>query len=273
MRSLHRAIYPPNVFQFACTGKWTRTTRLRCPYAPTPALYLHHHYTINKCSCQPSITLRCVGEMGVEPITSRLSDERSDQNELLPIESNLHFAYYSAILWIFDYERTLMKTCAYCNKPTTNPKYCSRSCAASAANKKPKRKRRLVYCAECGVSVKNDRYNRQKYCDSCRVKLLSISSRSLGYFRQRRKFNPFTSARQQARTILIASGIPQVCAVCGYDKHVEACHRVSLMSMPDDTLVSTANALTNLAFLCPNCHWELDNNLLTLTPYQSVALT
>lgn len=38
-------------------------------------------------------------------------------------------------------------------------------------------------------------------------------------------------------------------------------HRLSF-SM--DSLISEINSLENLIYLCPNCHWEFDNELLII---------
>ena len=54
------------------------------------------------------------------------------------------------------------------------------------------------------------------------------------------------------------------CIHCGYDKHIEVCHRRSLASFPGETPISVVNSLANLAGLCPNCHWEFDHGLLQL---------
>jgi len=60
------------------------------------------------------------------------------------------------------------------------------------------------------------------------------------------------------------SALPYECVRCGYDKHIEVCHRRSLASFPDDTPISVVNSLDNLVGLCPNHHWEFDHGLLQL---------
>jgi hypothetical protein len=56
----------------------------------------------------------------------------------------------------------------------------------------------------------------------------------------------------------------QECKVCGYDTHVEVCHIKSVSSFSDDTLISEINSIDNLVGLCPNHHWEFDNNIIKL---------
>lgn len=50
-----------------------------------------------------------------------------------------------------------MNNCLYCNKPTDNPMYCSRSCAAKENNKIPKRVKKIWLCVECDKEAKPNR--------------------------------------------------------------------------------------------------------------------
>ncbi len=56
----------------------------------------------------------------------------------------------------------------------------------------------------------------------------------------------------------------QSCQVCGYSKHVEICHIKPVSTFNLDTPIDIINASDNILFLCRNCHWELDNNLLDI---------
>lgn len=53
------------------------------------------------------------------------------------------------------------------------------------------------------------------------------------------------------------------CFCCEYSNHVEICHIKSVSSFSKDSLLSEINDPSNLIGLCPNCHWEFDNGLLT----------
>jgi hypothetical protein len=53
--------------------------------------------------------------------------------------------------------------------------------------------------------------------------------------------------------------IKDECEKCGYNKHVELCHISSIASFPNSALLLEINGQGNIIFLCPNCHWELDN--------------
>lgn len=54
------------------------------------------------------------------------------------------------------------------------------------------------------------------------------------------------------------------CRYCGYDKHVEFCHIKPISSFSKDQTVGEVNSPDNIICLCPNHHWELDNNVLLI---------
>ena len=75
--------------------------------------------------------------------------------------------------------------------------------------------------------------------------------------------NRYRSIRQHAKRVLNASQIPKECFCCKYNKHVECCHKKAISSFNPDTLISIVNHIDNLVWLCPNCHWEFDNGILS----------
>lgn len=54
------------------------------------------------------------------------------------------------------------------------------------------------------------------------------------------------------------------CLICGYDKHTELCHIKPVSLFDADAKLGDINDPKNLIPLCPNCHWEFDNNLIPL---------
>jgi len=54
------------------------------------------------------------------------------------------------------------------------------------------------------------------------------------------------------------------CEICGYEKHVEVCHRKPVSEFSEDSLISEINHIDNLIGLCPNHHWEFDHGLLLI---------
>lgn len=96
-------------------------------------------------------------------------------------------------------------------------------------------------------------------------KPLIISKKKCELFSSRSSWQNARSAIQKhARTVFFNSDIPKECLKCGYNKHIEVAHIKSVSSFSDDTYISKINEISNLIALCPNHHWEYDNNLLKL---------
>lgn len=148
-------------------------------------------------------------------------------------------------------------------------KFCSRSCSATMSNlKSPKRRARLGKCKYCKIEVINT--SRRSVCDKClkngihskeqwSSKKLEIENRSISEVKALWKTNnrPWTDAiRTHARRNFPSIG--KICK-CGYSKHTEVCHIKPITSFPDTALIKDINCIENIEYLCPNCHWELDN--------------
>lgn len=134
--------------------------------------------------------------------------------------------------------------CITCNTPTTNPKFCSKSCAAKHNNigvirNKPKFR---SPCLNCNKRIKG---NNQKFCS-------------------RNCFNEFTN---KAITLRIIKGdsisTPRcirkhllkkntICSECGITTHYNG-KPISLQLDHIDGDRSN-NSLENCRLLCPNCH-------------------
>lgn len=162
--------------------------------------------------------------------------------------------------------KTLRK-CIECEKETYNPSFCSRTCAAKYNNaKNPKRKKRVWHCEKCGCT-KERPHHKAHICYDCKDKPISYKYITIGDLRSTylkrgwHRQNVYTYIREQSKRIMKKLGIKS-CFICGYNKHVEACHKTTISSYPDNTLISEINSLDNLIALCPNCHWEFDHGLL-----------
>lgn len=120
------------------------------------------------------------------------------------------------------------------------------------------RKKTQKPCA-CGRMI--GKYS--KHCRHCRPRNLADDLTLLqAKYDKHHRSSAWALVRWRARSL--CEKLPQVCYNCGYDKHVEVCHIKAIASYSPDTLVSTVNSVDNLVLLCPNCHWEFDNGLLTL---------
>lgn len=155
--------------------------------------------------------------------------------------------------------------CLNCNKETTNPKFCCRSCAVIYNNKLfPKRKlNRVCKVKDCCTVVKSYRH---VHCESHweEFKTSKYKNRTVGEYREKLSVkgkHPSwinSHIRNFARTWLKdLTDLP--CARCGYDLHVELAHIKAVSEFSKEDLLSDVNNYDNVVQLCPNCHWEFDN--------------
>lgn len=164
-----------------------------------------------------------------------------------------------------------MNKCLNCQNVTKNPKFCSRSCAASFNNTKiHKRKPGIRFCKYCGKELEIIRYEKSKkvkpikVCDSCNFQKKDWNIITKQDIQKLRKYQVNSRIRELARDHYYKLNLPKVCKICGYVKHIEICHIKSIASFNNLTPISEINSIDNLVALCPNHHWELDNNLLRL---------
>lgn len=154
--------------------------------------------------------------------------------------------------------------CLNCQVPTKNIYFCSRSCAAKINNHKyPKRKKIESLCA-CG----SNKTTTARYCRTCahEEKFLNYGKKtlkeslveSLSYAAKHKYEKIRQHAKRISKKLNWNCG---KCEKCGYDKHVEVCHKKAISDFSLNTLIQDINAKNNLIFLCPNCHWEYDNLL------------
>lgn len=143
-----------------------------------------------------------------------------------------------------------------CNNPdckveTSNPKFCSRACAAVITNSTRKRSKKPRYCKHCGIEV----VGRVTTCDSCNPKKRDWSLVTLEDL-QVYAYQISSRVRELARTWYNG---PNECFICGYNIHVEICHIKPIKEFTMDSLILEVNSPNNLVALCPNHHWEVDN--------------
>jgi hypothetical protein len=150
--------------------------------------------------------------------------------------------------------------CLNCNQDTNNPKYCSRSCAATFSNKLSAKRKKSKPCQKCGSLV----LRKHRYCKDCRPFVAFNTYKTIGDIQRAAKYQISAALRSNARIVFSRTGKPRCCQICGYDKHVEICHIKAIKSFPITALVCEVNSPDNLVALCPNHHWELDRGMLAL---------
>ena len=163
-----------------------------------------------------------------------------------------------------------MRKCTHCKTPTNNPKFCTKSCAASHNNVKyPKRSiERICLVDGCNILVMSSRrYRCTKHWNDYEAGIKEARGRTIGEYRRKLsvegKHPSWVSAhiRIFARDWNMAmTKLP--CHLCGYSKHVELCHKRAVSTFPDNAKLRDVNSPHNLIQLCRNCHWEMDNGLL-----------
>lgn len=171
------------------------------------------------------------------------------------------------------YARHGMRPCLHCGTETDNPKFCSRSCAATYTNKAYPKRKPTGSCRICATPLTR----RLKMCSSCR-EAQSRKNTTIGAFRaaERAKGRHASWLHHQVRGLnrcwnrSITKG---PCRRCGYTHHVELAHIKPITEFPDDTLLGEVNSPANLIPLCPNCHWEMDNGILAITQDSSGNVT
>ncbi len=156
--------------------------------------------------------------------------------------------------------RIAMTACPVCGRETKNPKFCSHSCAAKQNNRLAPKRKLGGRCSVCSLPIPL----RAKYCAEHKPnkpldRTQPISALFQG--RQRHPMYRLNRLRADARRQYHAA-CPYCCVCCGYDKHIDVCHKRPLASFPEDTPIAVVNSLENLAGLCPTCHWEFDHGLL-----------
>lgn len=155
--------------------------------------------------------------------------------------------------------------CKNCNKPTQNPKFCSRSCAATYNNRTtPKRTRQVWRCSVCDKPGRKSNSEVFDGCVSCYLKsedertgnmTLGESLNLTGHLRSR-----YNTVRHHGRKL---SRLYDRCQVCDYSVVVQVCHIKPIHTFDLETPLKVINDPSNIAILCPNHHWELDHGFLS----------
>lgn len=188
-------------------------------------------------------------------------------------------------------------------KDVIRKKFCSRSCASKYGHKYHERNQskinrfskidnftdeELIYSYNDSKSIKDleNKIGFKNICSQNRVidRFLSLglevndlkdditsvmSSTKQKIFLSHNWQSARSAIQRLARKIYDKSSKPKKCVVCGYDKHYEVAHIKFVSSFDDNALISEINDIDNLIALCPNHHWEYDNDNLDINEYLS----
>lgn len=163
-----------------------------------------------------------------------------------------------------------MTQCSYCQKETSNPKFCSRSCATSSSNKTSPRRKKTKKCRNCGKII----YSEYIYCSNeclkdiqklrpklSKEELKKANVRNVIKWRQRLK----------ERAVEYKGG---KCQICGYSKCIKAFDFHHLQPEHKDFSISRDGncrswdtikpELDKCALVCSNCHREIHAEVATI---------
>lgn len=167
------------------------------------------------------------------------------------------------------------------NKSTNH--FCSQSCSATFSNTNRAKYQKcektgilfsvlkeLPKCMNCNKSFKKTR-NTQICCSMMCTMEYHNKNTIAESICKRVDANRYDSIRKSARNYSMKI-LPHYCANCKYDKHFEVCHIKPIKDFDlTNATIYEINNKDNLIHLCPNCHWEFDNNQLTLEEIKAVS--
>lgn len=159
----------------------------------------------------------------------------------------------------------VQRKCKLCNTDVNKRKTYCNECKQL---KKKNRKLYQVPCTKCGVICmrEKNRLNKNVFCtrECFSIFHYGYATKTVTladiYYSNSYKSNVWSKVRGQARSIIKKLNITKCQHQdCNYDKHVEVCHKRAISEFPLDTPISVVNDISNLIVLCPNHHWEFDN--------------
>lgn len=142
-------------------------------------------------------------------------------------------------------------------------KFCSKSCSGKFNNKNRKAKVLTKSCKNCFELIQSNR----KLCKECYLEIKNVLNNKTiaeAETMNGKQASKYRNIRNNAYSNAKKFELQKICNYCNYSKYVELCHIKPIHKFTKDTLVSEVNKKENLIYLCPNCHWELDHNLIRI---------
>lgn len=147
-----------------------------------------------------------------------------------------------------------MIECTRCLKPTSNLKFCSRSCAVAYNNAcSPKRVRTSPVCRRCKITPTE---GVPRVCDNCRVRSQAYSVEQFGLEWESGRHDGSAgkygfASRLLKRWLVMSRG--EKCEICGWCEVNPTSRRVPI-EMEHIDGDRTNNRVGNVILLCPNHH-------------------
>ena len=140
------------------------------------------------------------------------------------------------------------KICLECGQPilckgnlvaeALKRKFCSQSCSAKYNNKKKEKK--TYYCPKCGKVLGQGfaEFSRKKCCDDCSPNKVDWTKVTYGETKNKRSYQVHSRIRELARKEYYNANPVLKCMNCGYNKHVEVCHKQAINSFEDSATIA-----------------------------------
>lgn len=141
--------------------------------------------------------------------------------------------------------------------------FCSHKCFILFKSKNISKIENKISC-ECG----NKKNIQAKKCKECslvvKTNLFFSKTKREIFEKSKNYFSARSTICKNARYWIKKYNFEKKCLICSYDKHVETAHIISVMKAPDAFQMKAINSKENLMYLCPNHHWEFDNNFISI---------
>lgn len=155
----------------------------------------------------------------------------------------------------------------------SNKHYCSSKCSCIQSNKIrwknhiPEINTTPIKCDKCGCI----RSYQTKNCPACRREKININHKNTTIKQLKTKYKLrnnssywYSSEIRQLNRKWNKSLLELPCQVCGYKIHVELCHIKPISQFSENSKLETVNDEKNNLVLCPNHHYEFDNEIIKL---------
>lgn len=177
--------------------------------------------------------------------------------------------------------------CKYCGsiilvlenqQPSTvrKKKFCGHSCSAkynNFGNEYRNTRDKIGVCEFCGDNFEqpirtNGSVAKNQFCSNQCLSLGRRVDREMTKEEIFNKYDGWRNARgvvtKDAKRVFEGSDMDYECMECGYEKHIEVCHIKDVSDFSSNSTLGDINAESNLIPLCPNHHWEFDNDHLSI---------
>lgn len=160
------------------------------------------------------------------------------------------------------------KTCEIKKSPNH---FCSRSCSVKI-NNLGKRRHPPRNCVKCNKQyITNKTHRSLRRCECCIKQIMTSQEAKEMTLEQHLERDSIKDKHPSWKAAHIRNFnrswnkdlLGLSCQMCGYKHHIELAHIKPISSFSEQDKLGVINDPSNILVLCPNHHWELDNNILS----------